>query len=709
MAGSIINKNFRKKSAVIGLILFFFAPNYSLGENLAFSESQKSAYKELIDNLEKRHYSKSPYNHQLAALHLTRYFEKLDPGKLYFSKSDIDKFSYDAERHANKLNTLDSSQSIEIFNTFKARANKRIGNMLEALPRYISEMDYTVDEYLNTDLESREWANTNEALSDNWRKHIKNQVLSLTLTDKNLSDTVDLLRKRYERQLKTIEQYNSMDVFGLYVNSLTELYDPHTKYMSPRSSENFNINMSLSLEGIGALLMQEDEYTKVQRLISAGPAEKQGELKPSDRIVGVGQDQKGPIDDVIGWRLDDVVELIRGPKGTTVRLEVIPANKSADSRKTISIVRNRVKLEEQSARSSIIKIKSDEKEIKIGVIELPTFYIDFEGLRSGDPNYKSTTRDVEKLLLELRDEQIAGLVIDLRDNGGGSLQEANDLTGLFIEYGPTVQIKHSSKRIWRDGKRKKGPYYNGPLLVMINRLSASASEIFSGAVQDYGRGIIVGERSFGKGTVQTLIPLSSGQLKITESKFYRISGASTQNRGVVPDVAFPSVYNPEDIGESALDYALEWDQINPVRHRVYGDLSEVIPYINSRSIERRKINPDFISLKERVVFSNQNRAIKEVSLNEVDRKTRRLEREVRALEIENNRRRQKGLEEIDNLNQLDEDEDTEISLDDDVGVDFPLQEAGNILADLIDFSSNKMEKSTSSESALKNRHAAQKR
>ncbi len=678
-------------------VLFFFilAPCQVLGNALTFTELQKKTYDELVQNLEKRHYSKLTYDQALASSHLIRYIDKLDPGKLYFDKTDLEKFISDSATYSDTNNSLENSPSIEIFNLFKKRLNNRFEELLKVLPHYASDIDYTVDEYLDTSLDTRKWSENDEVLNDYWRKYIKNQVLNLKSTDKNLQDIIDLLRKRYERQVKTIEQYTSMDVFDLYANALTELYDPHTKYMSPRSSENFNINMSLSLEGIGALLTQEDEYTKVQRLISAGPAEKQGELQPSDRIVGVGQDQQGPVDDVIGWRLDDVVQLIRGPKGTTVRLEVIPANKSADSRKTISIVRNKVKLEEQSADSSIVNIRLADRELKIGVIELPTFYLDFAGLRSGDPNYRSTTRDVEKLLSDLREEDIDGLVIDLRDNGGGSLQEANELTGLFIEYGPTVQIKHSSKRIWRDGKRKKTSYYGGPLLVMINRLSASASEIFSGAIQDYGRGIIVGERSFGKGTVQTLLPLASGQLKITESKFYRISGASTQNKGVLPDIVFPSIYNSEEIGESALDYALGWDQINPVRHRLYHNLSEVIPYLSSRSSERTKVDPDFTSLRERVVFSEQNRENTKVSLNESERKLRRLEREDRALKIENKRRQNKGLEKIDNIDQLDE---PEIAGEKDSEVpDFIMQEAGNILADLINILDEVPMKTTSSE------------
>ena len=439
------------------------------------------------------------------------------------------------------------------------------------------------------DVENLQWAKNQAELDDRWRKQLKNQVLSLKLADKPENEIVPTLQKRYTSQLKSVKQYNSQDVFQIYANALTELYDPHTNYLSPRSTENFNINMSLSLEGIGAVLQMDDEYTKVSSLVAKGPADKQGDLQPADRIVAVGQGVDGPLEDVIGWRLDEVVELIRGPKDTTVRLEVIPAkSKSADERKIITIVRNKVKLEEQSAQKKVIEIPEGNKVIKVGVIDIPAFYIDFDAMRRGDKDYKSTTRDVKNLLQELEAEGVDGIIVDLRNNGGGSLQEANELTGLFIEYGPTVQIRHSSRRVWRDGKRLKGPYYEGPLVVLVNRLSASASEIFAGAMQDYQRGIIVGDRSFGKGTVQTLIPLTEGQLKITESKFYRISGESTQHRGVVPDVEFPSIYDTEEIGESALDHALNWDQISPIRHSNYGELSTVLPAIQSQFHEAQR-------------------------------------------------------------------------------------------------------------------------
>ncbi|MGL4564612.1 MAG: carboxy terminal-processing peptidase, partial [Halioglobus sp.] len=534
------------------------------------SEGESATMLELIDQLEQRHYAKHSYDDGMSSAHLDSYIESLDGGKMFFTSADLADFEKYRMAMDEQLHEGNLEAGFYIFNRFHERLQTRMQNMVDTLPQQIAAMDFTVNESYPLDIDEWEWAATEAELDDRWRKRLKNEVLSLKLAKKPADEITPTLVKRYTNQLKRLDQYNNQDVFQIYANALTELYDPHTNYLSPRRSENFNINMSLSLEGIGAVLQQEDEYTKVSSLVPKGPADKQGELKPADRIIGVGQGESGPIEDVIGWRLDEVVELIRGPKDSTVRLEVIPAkSKAADEHKTITIVRNKVKLEEQSAQKKILEVPDGDRMIKVGVIDIPAFYIDFDAMRRGEEDYKSTTRDVKVLLQELQAEGVEGIVIDLRNNGGGSLQEANELTGLFIEYGPTVQIRHSSRRVWRDGKRLKSTYYDGPMVVLINRLSASASEIFAGAIQDYQRGLIVGNRSFGKGTVQTLIPLTEGQLKITESKFYRISGDSTQHRGVVPDVEFPAIYDDEEIGESALDHALNWDQINPVRHQRY--------------------------------------------------------------------------------------------------------------------------------------------
>jgi carboxyl-terminal processing protease len=661
------------------------------GAAIAYTDSQRETIVELIEQLEERHYAKLVYDDNLSSLHLDNYIESLDGGKMFFTQADLADFEryrtvMDEDLHEGNLQI-----GFDIFNRFQQRLQERLGGIVETLDERVAAMDFTVDEAYELDGEDRPWARSEAELDDRWRRHLKNQVLSLRLAEKEAEDIVPTLEKRYRNQLKRIEQYNAQDVFQVYANALTELYDPHTNYLSPRRSENFNINMSLSLEGIGAVLQMEDEYTKVARLVAAGPADKQGELQPSDRIVGVAQGEDGPFEDVIGWRLDEVVELIRGPKDSTVRLQVIPAKAaSTDARKEITIVRNQVKLEEQSAQKKVLEVPSGDHTAKIGVIDIPAFYIDFEAMRRGDDDYKSTTRDVHKLLTELEAEGVDGIVIDLRHNGGGSLQEANELTGLFIEYGPTVQIRHSSRRVWRDGKRVRGPYYDGPLVVLINRLSASASEIFAGAIQDYQRGIIVGDRSFGKGTVQTMVPLTEGQLKLTESKFYRISGDSTQHRGVVPDVVFPSLFDPDEIGESALDHALNWDQINPVKHRRYGDINAVVPELTRLFRERSVTNPDFVYLEEQVHLAEEARAVKALPLNEEARIAMREAQENKALAIENRRRAALGEELLTSLeDEFDETDEDAIEPEDDSATedqehpDVLLTEAGNILVDAL--------------------------
>jgi len=655
------------------------------------TEAQRTTIVEMIDQLEQRHYAKHTYDDQMSSAHLDSYIDSLDRAKMFFTAADLADFEKYRTAMDDELHKGDLEAGFYIFNRFQQRLEDRLQGIIDTLPQQVAAMDFSVDESYPIDIDEWGWAKTPQELDDRWRKRLKNEVLSLKLAKKPEDEIASTLVKRYTSQLKRVRQYNDQDVFQIYANALTELYDPHTNYFSPRRSENFNINMSLSLEGIGAVLQQDDEYTKVARLVPAGPADKQGELKPADRIVGVGQGKDGEIEDVIGWRLDEVVELIRGPKDSTVRLEIIPAkSKASDEHKVVTIVRNKVKLEEQSAQKKVLEIPEGDKTIKVGVIDIPAFYIDFDAMRRGEDDYKSTTRDVKRLLDELQTEGVEGIVIDLRNNGGGSLQEANDLTGLFIEYGPTVQIRHSSRRVWRDGKRLKTTYYDGPLVVLINRLSASASEIFAGAIQDYQRGLIVGDRSFGKGTVQTLIPLTEGQLKITESKFYRISGDSTQHRGVVPDVEFPSIYDDDEIGESSLDHALNWDQINPVRHQYYNDLSTIVPRVNAMFVERSAGNPDFVYLEDQVKLAREASEITELPLKEAARIALRDQQEEKALTIENKRRKAKGEEPLASLeDEVDVTADEEV---DDVAVadepddehpDVLLTEAGNVLVDLL--------------------------
>jgi carboxyl-terminal processing protease len=628
------------------------------GFALSYSKELQQTAAELVEQLEERHYSKRVYDEALASEHLDAYLDALDGGRMFFTAADIAEFDAYRDRLDDELKAGRLDAGFAVFNRFHDRILARLQDLIDTLPQRVAAMDFTRDERYELNTDERPWAADEAELDERWRLHLKNQVLNLRLADKPQDEISETLVKRYRNQLRRVEQYNAQDAFQIFANALTEIYDPHTNYFSPQRSENFNISMRLSLEGIGAVLSREDEYTRVARIVPAGPAAKQGQLKPSDRIVAVAQGDDGEFEDVIGWRLDEVVQLIRGPKGSTVRLSVLPAKAGADAeRREIRIVRNEVKLEEQSAQKRVIEIPhGDGQPLKVGVIDIPTFYIDFEAMRRGDEDYKSTTRDVRRLLKELEGEGVDGLIIDLRNNGGGSLQEANDLTGLFIEYGPTVQIRHSSRRVWRDGKRLRSAYYDGPLLVLQNRLSASASEIFAGAIQDYKRGLIVGDRSYGKGTVQTIVPLTEGQLKITESKFYRISGDSTQHRGVVPDIVFPSLYDHEEIGESALDHALDWDQINPVRHRRYSNVDSLVPQLAELFQSRSSDNAEFRYLQDRIAIAEDNRAIDSVSLNEAERRAERERRDALALAIENRRREALGLDIVASLDELDADE-----------------------------------------------------
>lgn len=619
-------------------------------EALSPDAAQGETLREMIDILESRHYARKSYDDDLSAAHLAAYVDSLDPQRMFFTQADIADFS----RWASSLDDMgregDLSAAFSIFERYQTALSARLQQIIDDLPAMIAGLDFTREEYLpvaDTDLP---WAESAAALDDRWRKQLKNQVLSLKLADKPLEDISETLERRYRNRLKRLEQYNPQDVFQVYANALTELYDPHTSYFSPRRAENFDINMSLSFDGIGAVLQVDDEFTKVARLVPAGPAEKQGELQPSDLIIGVGQGEEGDIQDVIGWRLDEVVDLIRGPRGTVVRLEVMPARGKTDQRHVIAIERNQVKLEEQAAQGKLLEVEdADGEGRKIGVIDIPAFYIDFAARRRGDPNYKSTTRDVAQIIDDLQAQGAEALVIDLRSNGGGSLQEANDLTGLFIEYGPTVQIRSAERRVWRDGKRRRSAFYEGPVAVLINRLSASASEIFAGALQDYGRAVIVGDRSFGKGTVQSLLDLPEGQLKITESKFYRISGDSTQHRGVVPDIIYPSLFDHDEIGESALDAALAWDQISPVRHEQYGKFDGLLDTLSRRHQERVLADPDYVYLLDQVDMAKQTRDMRQLPLSEVERRVMRDDQEAMALAIENKRRAAKGLEPLASL------------------------------------------------------------
>ena len=666
-------------------------------------ESQQTAlYREILDRLATRHYHGQKINDQLSERYLTTYIEMLDPLKSYFLQADINEFSQWQTKLDDLARRGDVSPGFIIFNRLRSTAIKQLEENI-ALLESGYKFDFKADENIVLDGDERDWHQTAEQRSDYWRKRIKDSMIRLLLNEKEPEKARELLVKRFTNQKKQMMQRDSQDVFQVYVNALASLYDPHTAYYSPRTTENFQINMSLSLEGIGAELTVEDEYTKVARIIPGGPADLQGLLKAEDKIISVGQDDKELVD-VIGWRLDDVVDLIRGPKDSTVRLELIDgASDSADSTEVIAIVRDKVKLEEKSAQSKIIELQQDGVDMRLGVIDIPAFYMDFEAYRKRDPDYKSTTRDVYKLLMELREEKVDGIILDLRNNGGGSLHEATMLTDLFIDAGPVVQIRNAYQQVSRDQRATMRAVYSGPLLVMINRLSASASEIFAGAIQDYDRAIVVGSQSFGKGTVQDVTGLSSGQLKLTISKFYRVSGDSTQHRGVVPDIEFPSVYDKTEVGESQKDNALPWDNIHAVPFKRSAGVKQYVPLLNTAHQQRSSNDPDFLHLVNQLEFSDSWDADKTISLNIEKRRLRSAEWDEQQLLLENQRRKSKGLElyadrEAWKSNNSDEDDEDKVadSQDDkdgsvdeeeeeeDIAESDPmLQEAGYILSDQI--------------------------
>lgn len=645
----------------------------------------------VVQHLYQHHYSRKYMNDEFSEKVYTRYLNILDNTRSYFTQADIDQFEQYRDKLDDAIKTNNLDPAFVIYNRYEQRAIERLDYALALLKGGIKQFNFKENESLELDREKAPWAKSSKELDILWNKRIKNTVLNLKLAGKEDKDIIELLERRYESQLNRIKQINAEDAFQSYMNALTYTFDPHTQYMSPRNSENFNINMSLSLQGIGAVLRSENENTIVERLVPGGPAAKANQLKPSDKIIGVAQG-KDEMVDVIGWRLDEVVDLIRGPKDSTVRLDIISGSGQTETHRTISIVRDEVKLEDRAAQSEVINIKRNDKAYKLGVIDIPAFYADFEAKNANDPNYRSTTRDVSNLITQLKSENIDGLIIDLRNNGGGSLAEVNNLVGLFIPQGPTVQVHYSFGHTQVLADQDPSVLYNGPLVVLTNRLSASASEIFAGAIQDYSRGLIVGSQTFGKGTVQTLIPLFRGQMKVTNAKFYRVSGESTQHRGVIPDILYPEIYDIEKIGESALEEALAWDKIEPSKYKAQSSLSGIIPSLQKAHAQRIKNNPDFEYLNEQVEFLKELRNDTSISLNIDTREKERLETEARRLALENKRRKAKGLKQLDKLEEQDEDESTQDPDKKDATEDALLIEGGEILVDFMNSTANAITK-----------------
>lgn len=642
-------------------------------ENLGPEQRHEKIGQLVSEFIQKSHYRHAAVNDELSSKVLDRYVEALDNNRMYMLASDVDAF----EPHRYQLDDMVRAEPLdpvfEMFEVYRTRVRQRLNFALLQLE---TEPDFSADESYVFDREDLPWAETEAELDEIWRKRVKNDALSLKLAEKEWVEIQEILDKRYTRFLKRMDQIKNDDVFETFMNAFAHTLDPHSSYLSPRNSEEYRIQMSLSYFGIGASLQIDDDFVMVINIIPGGPAAIDGKLQPKDKITAVAQGEDGELVDVIGWRLDDVVQLIRGPADTVVRLQIMPAGAlPGTSEKVISLTRNQVKLEEQAAKSEVLTIPRDGREWSIGVIKVPSFYRDYRALSDGDKDYTSTTKDVRRLIKELEVEGIDGLIVDLRNNGGGHLTEATALSGLFIDNGPVVQLRNSNGRISRLDDPDPVPRvaYNGPLAVLVNRYSASASEIFAAAIQDYARGLIIGQQTFGKGTVQNLYSLDQyvrrpdevglGQLTLTIGKYYRVTGESTQNHGVEPDIALPSAIDASLVGESVRPTALPWDVIETTNFRAGEPLDSTISSLTANHISRSKDDPDFRYLMQGIEDVKEVRAQKSVSLNMEARQSEREDEIDRRLERENARRAALQLEPIADLEALEALEAPDVHLD----------------------------------------------
>ena len=659
-------------------------------ESKLVPETKYELVTELITHIiETYHYKNKPLNDSLSSLILDKYLDSLDPNRSYFFDSDIKSFEKYRDKLDDALRQQDLSPAYEIFKKYRTRVDERVKYAIELLSH---NYNFDKDEDFIFDRRDLPWPSTQAEMNEIWRKRVKNDILNLRLAKKDKAEYKSTLEKRYKRIRTSTFQLNSNDVFQTFINAYTTSIEPHTAYFSPRVSENFDISMRLSLEGIGAVLTSDNDYTVIQDIVPGGPADLSKQLHSDDMITGVGQGPNGEIVDVIGWRLDDVVDLIRGPKDTIVRLEILPKGSGpAGPNKIITLTRNKIKLEEQAAKSSIIDIPDTGK--RIGVIDVPTFYIDFAAQARGDKNYKSTSRDVRKLIAELKKQDIEGLIIDLRGNGGGSLSEALELTGLFIKEGPIVQTKDSTGQVEINNDPDPGIVYSGPLAVLVDRNSASASEIFAGAIQDYQRGVIIGEPTFGKGTVQNVVDLNRfirnsdddhGRLKTTIAQFFRISGGSNQFKGVIPDIIYPTAKNASEYGERSLPNALPWDHVKPAKFTKVNAPIDKVAKIENKYEARIKSDKAFQLLMKEMQLVEKATENKKISLMESKRIKERDQLLNTKRELENQLRIAHGLAPIPenaDLSEVENDEDEDKT-------DVLLNETALILNDLINIAYN---------------------
>ena len=654
--------------------------------NIKPDEQQSLVTKEVVGLLENYNYKKPKLNDSISSIVFDRYIKALDPSRYYFLESDIKEFETNRYNLDDDFRIGDLSTPFYIFNVYLKRYNERVNYSISQIK---NKYDFNQNDTYVYDREKMPWAKSTAELNDIWKKRVKYELVNLKIAGTDDAKNVETLTKRYTNLKSQAAKFNNQDVFQILMDAFTEAVDPHTNYFNPRNAEAFNQEMSRSLEGIGAVLQSENEVTKIASIMPGGPAFKSKKLNAGDKIIAVAQGADGEFEDIIGWRIDNAVSKIKGPKGTTVRLKVIPVGQELSSKpQIITLVREKIILADQSAKKVVKTVESDGKPYKIGVIKIPAFYADFKAANAGDPNYKSTTRDVRLLIDTLKNmDKVDAIVVDLRANGGGSLNEAIELSGLFIGKGPVVQVKdyRNSVKVYKD--EDNNIVWDGPMGVMIDRLSASASEIFAGAIQDYGRGIIMGTQSYGKGTVQSSIDLNSlmnssmlqklaalfkknegekktvtmkensptvtivdkngvpqlGQINLTMAKFYRVSGNSTQHKGVIPDINFPSIYPLDKIGEDTEPSALPFDMVNPSTYTTVYDLNAAKTALLKLHEKRMSKSLDYKMLKEDIAEGKKRENETSITLNEAKLKAERDALEAKSLARLNQVRAEKGL------------------------------------------------------------------
>jgi len=696
----------RMKNKLLWILLAFVSAafNTQAAPQLMPLQQQSQAAHLSAEILTKYHYKHLPLDDILSSKIFDNYLKALDSEKVFFLQADIDQFANARTSLDDAILKEDLNIPFAIFNLYQQRITEHITYARSLLTK---GFDFESKESYQYNRKNASWPKSEDEMNDLWRKRVKNDWLRLKLAGKDDKSIVDTLSKRYDNSLKSISKVKSDDVFQNFMNAYTMAIDPHTNYLGVRASDEFDISMKLSLVGIGAVLQDKDEYTTIRELVAGGPAALSGKLKVGDRIVGVGQDENSPTTEVMGWRIDDTVALIRGTENSVVLLDVLPAEAGPDGKhQLISLVRKKITLDKRAAKKSIIEVKDGSITRHIGVISLPEFYQDFAARQKGDKDFKSATRDVSRLLGELNNDKVDSVLIDLRNNGGGSLYEAIELTGLFVDKGPIVQQRDSQGKVTVESDTNTGVAWSGPLGVLINRASASASEIFAAAIQDYGRGVVIGERSFGKGTVQTVVNMDQlaknekpefGELKMTVAQFFRINGGTTQLRGVTPDISLPTMTDAEDFGESSFDNALPWTQIKAADYTPTGDLTGIVPMLAASHNVRISKDKDFQYLEEDIAEFNTQRKKNLISLNEADRRKEREAQEAKVKLREKDREADKGANATDKESaearshafQDDGLQSNERKLDADLAIekankntkDVLLNEAANILSD----------------------------